>query len=138
MAFWAAMLVCIHFKPKGKECLECGTGEREYFRWGKLNEARNLALGNCTMCGDPRGNSGYKRLCWKCGKKTTIAARKNRRWRKWKPGSRGRPPLKWVAEQAELAKLQERERDAASGSDVFVQGEVRECGEGGAGEPGAA
>jgi hypothetical protein len=89
---WGKTRVCIHGKRKEMECLECGE-DREFFDHRRVWEARQVVSGNCVRCGQPKGDSPYKRKCKKCGPMAAKWQRGKTGARKWLPGSVGRPPL---------------------------------------------
>jgi hypothetical protein len=67
-------------------------------------------LGDCINCGDPRGDSPFKRVCEACGEERKKLRRKKLGSKAWKPGSPGRPPLK--ASQSENDSLASSQQSA--------------------------
>ncbi len=49
--------------------------------------------GRCINCGEPRGDSPYKRKCRTCANEERQRHQKKYVMAPWKPGLRGRPPL---------------------------------------------
>jgi hypothetical protein len=57
-------------------------------KWQK----KQLDSGNCMICGDPR--TLYATHCDACNEKVMAYQRSKTGFQPWKPGGRGRPPLK--------------------------------------------
>lgn len=57
--------------------------------WG----VKMYRLGRCANCGDPRGDSPYKRFCIACRKRRSAKERKYHGSSAWREGKKGRRPL---------------------------------------------
>lgn len=68
-------------------------------------EKRRASLkkaGLCVQCAEPRGESA--RLCDECLKKERSYRRKVSGYNRWKPGTRGQPPLGAKATKSQVQK----------------------------------
>lgn len=55
--------------------------------------AKQVALGNCGVCGQPRGDSPFKTLCRRHGELKKLRTRRSHGSRPWKLGEKGSKPL---------------------------------------------
>jgi hypothetical protein len=90
---------CIHRVRSEQVCEQCDKDllagrirERKVFTSSRLYEITQNRLGNCIVCGEPRGNSPYKRMCLKHGKSSTAKGRRFKGSKRWKQGGPGRTP----------------------------------------------
>ena len=56
-------------------------------------QRKQIRLGNCVICGRPRGKTPSISRCRMCLDKTRKETRQRRKCKPWRPGGLGRPPL---------------------------------------------